>query len=90
MGELLVWVGVPLTVLAAAIGLCVKVYGRGSQSGYAEGYDAGLRVGHERGFTLGLDTARLEQSTKDSARARKAAATRKQRAAIVELGNSEV
>ena len=86
MGELL------LRVLAFALGVAIPfmAHRTGKQSGYKAGYEAGLMVGHDAGRKLGHDLAKLNQSGKDSARARKAAATRKQRAAIVELGNSEV
>ena len=74
MGELLVLAGLALVLYFA--------YRGGRQVGYSEGYSEGA--------SFGALTEAIKQAEKDSARARKAAATRKQRAAIVELGNSEV
>ena len=59
-------------------------YWKGRNVGFEEGYDAGQVVGQRQG----IDLAKLNQSGKDSARARKAAATRKQRAAYRDSGNS--
>ena len=79
MGELLVWVVIPMIALFAGRAI-------GKRGGYAIGFDAGRMVGQRQG----IDLAKLHQAGKDSARARKGVITKKQRAAIRELGNSEV